>query len=156
MISPPSVKPEEIIGLHYVRNSVCYTCFFFLLFLAMLSHVWTKVSRKLLYKDLQIKVDFRHDWLTFLRVIAFCSKNRFADFSLLCFHISEWKVRLAYLWRTLLLQSSGSVPFGTCICCNVETFHSLTCRVHGPFEFRTYLGILILLCSTLSYEVQNK
>ena len=122
----------------------------------MLSHVWTKVSRKLLYKDLQIKVDFRHDWLTFLRVIAFCSKNRFADFSLLCFHISEWKVRLAYLWRTLLLQSSGSVPFGTCICCNVETFHSLTCRVHGPFEFRTYLGILILLCSTLSCEVQNK
>ena len=45
----------------------------------------------------------------------------------------------------LLLRTPGPVPFGTCICFNVETIHSLTCHVYGPFEFRTSLGISILL-----------
>ena len=39
----------------------------------------------------------------------------------------------------------GPVPFGTCICSNVETILSWTCHVYGPFEFRTSLGTSILL-----------
>ena len=42
----------------------------------------------------------------------------------------------------LLLRTPGPVPFGTCICSNVETIHSWTCHVYGPFEFQTSLGIL--------------
>ena len=45
----------------------------------------------------------------------------------------------------LLLRTPGPVPFGTCICCNVETILSWTCHVYGPFEFRTSLGTSILL-----------
>ena len=37
------------------------------------------------------------------------------------------------------------VPFGTCICSNVETILSWTCHVYGPFEVRTSLGTSILL-----------
>ena len=45
----------------------------------------------------------------------------------------------------LLLQASGPVPYGTCICSNIETIHSWTCQVYQPFEFRTSLGTSILL-----------
>ena len=45
----------------------------------------------------------------------------------------------------LLLRTPGPVPFGTCICSNVETILSWTCHVYGPFEFRTSLGTSILL-----------
>ena len=45
----------------------------------------------------------------------------------------------------LLLRTPGPVPFGTCICSNVETILSLTCHIYGPFEFRTSLGTSILL-----------
>ena len=57
------------------------------------------------------------------------------------------RVRLANRGR-LLLRPPGPVPFGTCICSNVETIHSLTCNVYGPFECRTCLGTSILLVST--------
>ena len=50
------------------------------LFLAMLSHIWMKVGSKLLYEDLQIKFDFRHDWPTFSWVIALSSKFLFRNF----------------------------------------------------------------------------
>ena len=55
------------------------------------------------------------------------------------------RVRLANRGRLLLL-TPGLVPFGTCICSNVETILSWTCHVCGPFEFRTSLGSSILLC----------
>ena len=54
------------------------------------------------------------------------------------------RVRLANRGR-LLLRTPGPVPLGTCICSNVETIHSWTCHVYGPFEFRTSLGTSILL-----------
>ena len=54
------------------------------------------------------------------------------------------RVRLAYRGR-LLLRTPGPVPFGTCICSNVETILSWTCHIYGPFEFRTSLGTSILL-----------
>ena len=54
------------------------------------------------------------------------------------------RVRLANRGR-LLLRTSGPVPFGTCICSNVETILSWTCHVYGPFKFRTSLGTSILL-----------
>ena len=54
------------------------------------------------------------------------------------------RVRLANRGR-LLLRTPGPVPFGTCICSNVETILSWTCHVYGPFEFRTSLGTSILL-----------
>ena len=57
------------------------------------------------------------------------------------------RVRLANRGR-LLLRTPGPVPFGICICFNVETILSWTCHVYGPFEFRTSLGTSILL-STL-------
>ena len=48
--------------------------------------------------------------------------------------------------RPLVLMSTlGPVPFGTCICSNVETILSWTCHVYGPFEFRTSLGTSIFL-----------
>ena len=61
------------------------------------------------------------------------------------------RVRLANRGR-LLLRTPGPVPFGTCICSNVETILSWTCHVYGPFEFRTSLGTSILLSN---YTSQN-
>ena len=60
------------------------------------------------------------------------------------FHRTLQRVRLANRGR-LLLRTPGPVPFGTCICSNVETILSWTCHVYGPFEFRTFLGTSILL-----------
>ena len=60
------------------------------------------------------------------------------------FHRTLQRVRLANRGR-LLLRKPGPVPFGTCICSNVETILSWTCHVYGPFEFRTSLGTSILL-----------
>ena len=61
-----------------------------------------------------------------------------------CFHRTLQRVWLANR-RRLLLRTPGPVPFGTCICSNVETILSWTCHVYGPFEFRTSLGTSILL-----------
>ena len=52
------------------------------------------------------------------------------------FHRTLQRVQLANRGR-LLLRTPGPVPFGTYICCNVETILSWTCHVYGPFEFRT-------------------
>ena len=60
------------------------------------------------------------------------------------FHRTLQRVRLANRGR-LLLQTPGPVPFGTCICSNVETILSWTCHVYRPFEFRTSLGTSIFL-----------
>ena len=48
------------------------------------------------------------------------------------FHWTLQQVRLATRGR-LLLRTPGPVPFGTCICSNVETILSSTCHVYGPF-----------------------
>ena len=60
------------------------------------------------------------------------------------FHRTLQRVRLANRER-LLLRTPGPVPYGTCICSNVETILSWTCHVYGPFEFRTSLVTSILL-----------
>ena len=65
------------------------------------------------------------------------------------FHRTLQRVRLANRGR-LLLRTPGPVPFGTCICSNVETILSWTCHVYGPFEFRTSLGTSILLRRNLT------
>ena len=65
------------------------------------------------------------------------------------FHRTLQRVRLANRGR-LLLRTPGPVPFGTCICFNVETILSRTCHVYGPFEFWTSLGTSILL-DTISW-----
>ena len=52
------------------------------------------------------------------------------------------RVRLANR-GCLLLRTPGPVPFGNCICSNVETILSWTCHVYGPFESRTSLGTSI-------------
>ena len=65
------------------------------------------------------------------------------------FHRTLQRVRLANRGR-LLLRTPGPVPFGTCICSNVETILSWTCHVYGPFEFRTSLGTSILLLWSLT------
>ena len=66
------------------------------------------------------------------------------------FHRTLQRVRLAYRGRWLL-QTPGPVPFGSCICSNVETILSWTCHVYGPFEFRTSLGTSIFL-NTIVWE----
>ena len=53
----------------------------------------------------------------------------------------------------LLLRTPGPVPFGTCICSNVETILSWTCHVYRPFEFRTSIGTSILLQTDLSTKM---
>ena len=60
------------------------------------------------------------------------------------FHRTLKRVRLANRGR-LLLRTPGPVPFGTCICSNVETILSSTCHVYGLFEFWTSPGTSILL-----------
>ena len=60
------------------------------------------------------------------------------------FHRTLQRVRLANRGR-LLLRTPGPVPFGTCICSNVETILSWTCHVYGTFEFGISLGTSILL-----------
>ena len=62
------------------------------------------------------------------------------------FHRTLQRVRLANKGRSLL-RTPGPLPFGTCICSNVETIISWSCHVYGPFEFRTSLGTSILLCT---------
>ena len=59
----------------------------------------------------------------------------FQDFSI--GHLQ--RVQLANRGR-LLLWTPVPVPYGTCICSNVETIYSWTCHVYRPFEFRTALG----------------
>ena len=68
------------------------------------------------------------------------------------FHRTLQRVRLANR-GCLLLRTPRPVPFGTCICSNVETILSWTCHVYGPFEFRTSLGTSILLRQLL---LQNR
>ena len=72
------------------------------------------------------------------------------------FHGALQRVRLAGGGR-LLLRTPGPVPFGACICSGVGTILSWTCRVYGPFEFRTSLGTSILLkqksTSTLNVKI---
>ena len=45
----------------------------------------------------------------------------------------------------LLLRTPVPVPFGTCICSNVETILSWTCHIYRLSEFWTSLGTSILL-----------
>ena len=56
----------------------------------------------------------------------------------------------------LLLRTPGPVPFGTCICSNVETILSWTCHVYGPFGFRTSLGTSILLLQSETGRLQKQ
>ena len=63
-----------------------------------------------------------------------------------------YRTGLYYRGR-LLLRTPGPVPFGTCICSNVETILSWTCHVYGPFESRTSLGTSILLLLTVLLTV---
>ena len=58
------------------------------------------------------------------------------------FHLRQPLVCVSH---TLLLRTSGPVPFWTCICSNVETILSWTYHVYRPFEFRTPLGTSILI-----------
>ena len=70
------------------------------------------------------------------------------------FHRTMQRVRLANRGR-LLFRTPGPVPFGTCICSNVETILSWTCHVYGPFEFRTSLGTSILFIINPSITEKN-
>ena len=73
------------------------------------------------------------------------------------FHRTLQRVQLANRGR-LLLRTPGPVPFGTCICTNVETILSWTCHVYGSLEFRTSLGtsILLPLINSANTKIQYK
>ena len=66
------------------------------------------------------------------------------------FHRTLQRVRLANR-GCLLLRTPSPVPFGTCICSNVETILSWTCHVYGPFEFRTSLGTSIFASNNFKW-----
>ena len=55
----------------------------------------------------------------------------------------------------LLLGTPGTVPFGTCICSNVETILSWACNVDRPSELRTSLGASILLINVIKSMIYN-
>ena len=84
------------------------------------------------------------DLITELDIIAVFNVITFREFSI----ENLQRVRQANRGR-LFLRTSGLVPFGTCICSNVETIHSWTCHVHGPFEFRISIGSSILRTNLL-------
>ena len=65
-------------------------------------------------------------------------------------HVPSVHVRYSCV---ILLQTPGSVPFGTCICSNIETILSWTCIVYGPFEFQTSLGTSIFLSCPLLVQL---
>ena len=81
------------------------------------------------------------------------------------FHRTLQRARLANR-GCLFLRTTGPVPFGTCICSNVETILSWTCHVYGPLSFehpsvllfcflaKSNVDILSLLtqCSTCSWQ----
>ena len=69
------------------------------------------------------------------------------------FHRTLQRVRLANRGRFLL--TPGPVPFGTCICSNVETILSLTCHVYGPFEFRKSLDTILLVVLQIGMQQQQ-
>ena len=60
------------------------------------------------------------------------------------FHGTLQRMRIANRGH-LPLRTPGPVPFGTCICSNIETILSWTCHVYGPFEKRTLIGTSILI-----------
>ena len=82
-----------------------------------------------------------HDIITELDLITV--------FDVITFFLEVSIGHLQWVWLAnrgrLLLRTPGPVPFGTCICSNVETILSWTCQVYGPFEFRTSLGTSVLL-----------
>ena len=95
------------------------------------------------------------NWPDFTPICELITELDFiTDFDLITndggFHRTLQRVRLANRGR-LLLRTPGPVPFGTCICSNVETILSWTCHVYGSFEFRTSLGTSILLVSHCTY-----
>ena len=91
-----------------------------------------------------------------MNVTFFCKKKSdVSEFFLFFVIVHLFKSRLLANRGRLLLRTPGPVPFGTCICSNVETILSRTCHVYGPFEFRTSLGTSILLlmkADMLSYK----
>ena len=76
-----------------------------------------------------------------------CQSVGTVNFTLLCY------LSLLANRGRLLIRTPGPVPFGTCICSNVETILSWTCHVYGPFEFRTSLGTSILLPFTTNVTI---
>ena len=96
---------------------------------------WSDIS---LNRDLVTELDLItvFDVITLLREVSIGNLQR---------------VRLANRGRSLL-RTPGPVPFGTCICSNVETIHSWTYHVYGPFEFRTSLGTSILFIMFISVK----
>ena len=91
-----------------------------------------------------------NDTLNWSDIIPMCELitelDFITDFDLIAifwgFNRTLQRVRLANR-GSLLLRTSGPVPFGTCICSNVETILSWTCHVYGPFDFRASLGTSI-------------
>ena len=139
IISPPPVKPEGTIGLHYVRPSHSFSGLFF----AMLWHIWMKVGSKLLYEESQIKFDFHYDWPTFSWVIALCSKFVFPDFSRLCFNISEWKLVASFHMKSYRSSS-------TFITVDL-LFHELL-----PFVQNSFSGLFSAMLSHISMTLDRK
>ena len=88
------------------------------------------------------------------------SKNRTARQTFFSTNIILPELRIIYIKHFICMSKlqiwhlkNGPVPFGTCICSNVETIRSWTCHIYGPFEFRTSLGTSILLFSAKTYLI---
>ena len=95
-----------------------------------------------------MKVPSPKCYMTFWDMTIYNDTLNWSDITPICltlmpnvrgFHGTLQRVRIANRGR-LLLRTPGPVPYGTCICSNVETILSWICHVYGPFEFRTSLG----------------
>ena len=99
------------------------------------------------------------NWWDITPICEFITELDFnSDFDLITefwgFHRTLQRVRLANRGR-LLLRTPGPVPFGTCICSNVETILSLTCHVYGPFEHPSVLLFCLAIYVSLHTAGQS-
>ena len=90
-------------------------------------------------------ISLNHDLVTKLDLIT--DFDVITKFQVSMDHLQ--RLRLANGWR-LLIQIPGPLPFGTCICSNVETIHSWPYLVSGLWvSFRLSLCPSILLMDTV-------
>ena len=63
-------------------------------------------------------------------------------------------VQKVIVYALLLLRIPGPVPFGTCICSNVETILSWTCHVYGLLNFE-HPSVLLFRLFLWSVKLRN-
>ena len=132
----------------------------------MLSPISIKFESELLYQELQIKFNSRHDWPTFPWVIALCSNSlchtSFPHFSRVCSDIISMKFDSELLYQQLHIKFNSrydwpTFPWVIALCSKFSLSHLLV--------FRTFLGYALThlneiwkraSCVSLYFKVKKK